>query len=43
VFTGFLGGSVATGIDQVINNDINRHLGGGLGSEGYGGGGGGFF
>ncbi len=39
-------GAFQTGVDQWLNNDINRHLGGGLGSTygygmdgGYGGGG----
>jgi hypothetical protein len=40
LFTGVIGGTVQTGVDQFINNDINRELGGGLGSNG---GGGGFF
>ncbi len=39
-------GVFQTGVDQWLNNDINRHLGGGLGSSygyGYEGGNGGGF
>ncbi|CAF0992167.1 unnamed protein product [Adineta steineri] len=40
---GLIGGTVQTGVDQFINNDINRDLGGGLGSGGGFGNGGGIF
>ncbi len=36
IFTGFIGGTVATGVDQALNNDINRDLSGGFGSGGGG-------
>ncbi len=39
MLTGLIGGTVQTGVDQALNNDINRDLGGGLGSSGGGGGG----
>ncbi len=32
IFTGLIGGAVATGVDQALNNDINRDLSGGGGS-----------
>jgi hypothetical protein len=35
----FIGGAVQTGVDQYVNNDINREFGGGLGSGGTSGGG----
>jgi hypothetical protein len=47
IFTGLVGGVVQTGVDQFVNNEINSHIGGGLGSgaayENNRGGGGGFF
>ncbi len=33
-------GVLQTGVDQFVNNDINRDLGGGLGQGGYGNNGG---
>ncbi|CAF1319391.1 unnamed protein product [Adineta ricciae] len=42
--SGLVGGTVQTGVDQFVNNDINRDLfGGGLGSGGAPTNGGGFF
>ncbi|CAF0992150.1 unnamed protein product [Adineta steineri] len=42
--SGLVGGTVQTGVDQFVNNEINRDLfGGGLGSGGAPGTGGGFF
>jgi hypothetical protein len=43
LFIGLIGGSIQTGVDQFVNNDINREFGGGLGSEGANGNGGGLF
>ncbi|CAF0992184.1 unnamed protein product [Adineta steineri] len=38
--SGVVGGTVQTGVDQFVNNEINNSLfGGGLGSNGNGGGG----